>query len=166
MQFLHDPRSSCQVAPPNNLLTGALRLTEDIEPRHARIIAHNLGGDPDLLIQAGYRLVTGAFAAAFRQQGFELPKFVKVNKTILLPCRNQQGVVAGLHDEQRRWIFGPASHVSNPKRATYESIRICRSTSEADSLALSQNVCVVVAHGKPIIDLLQRLSGESLEVAA
>lgn len=155
-----------QGVPPKQLLTSAFRLAEDVGPKHAQVIAHNLGGDPDSILEAGYRVTTGAFVAAIRRHGFELPDFVTVRKTFLIPCLNEQGEIVALHDQNGQWVFDPAYHVSNPKRASFAPVRICRTTSEADSLAILKNICTVAANGVPILDLLRRLSGERQEAAA
>jgi hypothetical protein len=166
VKLLHDSAPACQGVPPRNLLARAYRFAEDIEPRHARTIALNLGGSPDLILQAGYRVVSGTFVAAIRRQNFELPDFVTVRKTLLIPCLNEQGEIVALHDQNGQWLFGSESHVANPKRAGIVPVRICRTTAEADTLALGENVCAVVAHGQPILDLLSRLNGEKARVAA
>ena len=166
MQLLHDPPALCQRVSLSHLAAQAFRVADDIEPRHALMIARNLGGDPNVILEAGYRLVTGAFLATFRRHDIELPDFVTSRKTIILPCLNERGEIVAIHDEKGQWLLGSASHVSNPKRARYSPVRIGRTTSEADTLALAQNVCVVVAHGIPILDLLERVSGEKARVAA
>jgi hypothetical protein len=166
MKLLHCSPTSCQGVPPSDLLQHACRLGDDVEPRHVNQIARNLGGDPSHLIQLSYRVVTGAFIAALRRQSYDVPAFVTVRKTIVLPCLNERGEIVGLHDQTGQWLFGPVSHVANPKRASFEPVRICRSTSEADALALSMNVCVIVAHGQPIIDLMAHLTGTKARAAA
>ncbi len=157
---------SPQGPPLGNLLTRAFRLAEDLEPKHARIIAQNLGGDPNFILESGYRITSSGFLTLLHRHNVEIPSFVRSCKTILLPCRDEHDEIVGLHDELGRWIFGPAAHVSHPKRATSAPIRICLTISEADSLALAQNVCTIASHGLPISHLLQELNGEFMGVAA
>lgn len=160
------PIPAPQGVPPSTLLSRAFRVAEDLEPQHAQIIARNLGGDADTIFEIGYRVVSGAFVAAIRRHGFNLPDFVTVRRTFLIPCRDEQGEITALHDQNGEWLFGSTSHVANPKRAGYESVRICQTTSQADTVALRSNVCTVVAHGLPILGLLTQLSGEKARVAA
>lgn len=125
-------------------LSNAFRLLDDINLRDAALIAEHSGGDAARLIEAGYGVLT---PTAIRLLS-PVPKFVK-HGLIVLPCRDALGRIVALHDYQVRWITSPAPHIANPLRARWAEIQVCQTTSEADSLALSLNVCAIGRNGCP-----------------
>jgi hypothetical protein len=119
------------------------RLLEDLNQHHAELIVEHAGGDASRLLEVpGYGRVT---VSALRLLG-DVPKFVKIG-LIVLPCRNSQGRIVALHDYQGRWITEPSPHIANAIRARWAEIRIYDTTSQADSIALSENICTIGRNG-------------------
>jgi len=116
----------------------AVRLLNDITARHAAVIAENCGGDPARILEAGYGVVTPAFLRVFKSG----PESIRPG-AIVLPCRNAQGEIVALHDHRFQWFTQPQVHIANAVRAPWSQIEVCETTSQADSLALSANVCAV-----------------------
>jgi hypothetical protein len=117
------------------------RLLDDITLRHAKLIAEHCGGDPARILEVGYGLVSPAFL-----KRFDAAEFVK-RGSIVLACRNATGEVMALHDHYLQWLTAAAVHVANPVRAPWAEIQICETTSLADSLALSENICAIGRNG-------------------
>jgi hypothetical protein len=123
-------------------LDHAARFLDDLSLNDASVVAENLGGDPYRILETiGYGVVTGDFTRAL-QPG----KPIKRN-TIIIPVRNARGLIVAFHDQALSWLTGPAVHIANVGRAYHGEIQICGTTSEADSRALSENVCAVGRNG-------------------
>jgi hypothetical protein len=119
-------------------LSEAYRLLDDLSRAHAERIARQCGGDAARILETGYGLATSAFLRTFS----ETVDFVRLG-LVIMPCRNASGEIIALHDDHNRWLTPPAVHIANPIRAGWAEVRLCRTTSEADSLALELNVCAV-----------------------
>lgn len=118
------------------------RLLDDIDRRHAELIAEHCGGDPVRLLEVGYGLVSPAFLQRFGPPANSIRR-----GSIVLACRNVPGEVVGLHDHQLQWLTPATVHIANPVRAPWTEIEICETTSIADSLALSANICAIGRNG-------------------
>jgi hypothetical protein len=128
--------------PPLPTYSNIYRLLDDISPRHAHLIAECCGGDPARILEVGY----GVVSTAFLQQFEPTTGFIK-RGSIVLACRDAGGEVIGLHNHHLQWLTPPVVHIANPVRATWTEIQICETTSQADSLALSANVCAIGSNG-------------------
>ncbi len=146
MRILHQTPGLWQVSgfpgsfPPN--YSQVFRFLDDIGPRHAGLIAQHCGGDPSRLLEVGYGLVSPAFLRVFGAA----PRFIKIG-AIVLPCRNAQGQIVALHDHRLEWLTPPEVHVSNPLRGPWAEIEVCETTSQADSRALTANICAIGRNG-------------------
>ena len=124
-----------------NALNYAFRWLDDISPLHAKMVAASLGGDESRILEIGYGLANPTFSRALRHS-----KPIKHN-SIILPCRNAKGEIVALHDHQMRWLTAPAVHIANPPRARFAEIELCDTTAQADSIAATENICVVARNG-------------------
>ena len=160
MRLIHKSALACQATTLAILVRRASRELGDLQFKHAATISNNLGGDPNLILQCyGYGVTTRPFLSVLRLGGIQIPDFVTIHRTIIVPIFNEHGEHVGLHDQFGRWIIQTTSpHVVNPGAAFHSPVEIRNTTPEADSLALERGCCVVVAHGCPTLDLISRLS--------
>jgi hypothetical protein len=149
---------------PRLRLSELCRLLDDITPAQAALIANHCGGDPARILEVGYGVVSPAFL-----QQFEPAAQLLRRGSIVLACRDAGGEVVGLHDHCLQWLTPATVHIANPIRAPWTEIQICETTSQADSLALSENICAIGRNGfdkKTVATavLSARRSGTSLDV--
>jgi hypothetical protein len=122
-------------------LSAAYRLRDDIGPRHARLIAEHCGGNASRILEAGYGIVTPGF---LRLIG---PTVVIKKGSIVLPCRDAHGEIVALHSHEMEWFTPAKPHIANAIRGPWTEIEVCETTAEADSLALSINICAIGRNG-------------------
>jgi hypothetical protein len=137
-QALHFPHSIYSLS----RLSQAWRLLDDISPRQAELIAEHCGGDPARLLEVGYGVVSTAFLQQFETE----TGFIKKG-SIVLACRDAAGEIIGLHDHRLKWLTPARVHIANPVRSAWAEIQICETTSQADSLALAENICAIGRNG-------------------
>jgi hypothetical protein len=163
------PSAQPAIVPPPALrspvnLSAAYRLLEDLTFRQAKIVAGHCGGTADRILDIGY----GSVTPSFLRLPFAAREFLRLG-LIILPCRDIHGRIVALHDCQFRWLTPPAVHIANPIRAKWTGVRVCRTTSEADSIALEENICAIgVNECDPtmVTSTIAMLKGKESETAA